>query len=881
MNFHFAMIRHNVTPVFLLFCCLALGVPVGQGHSSTSLVECLPFEDTAVMNEISQFQEEARRLKEEIQNLKAIIQRINQNDCLTKEMTSELSTVQGELAEKLCKMNSITRKLERLMGLVDPGTETFAKMFDMKPFPHDTVTCVDCPKKKKPCDTQSCASACNEDLLQCDKESCDTEPRKGGCDRFIFPEIDYPEDKLPRLIVCGNTEEDFPKIVVADSRPHSRETCPVKKTQESVCQLAKENTELESSKFQLERKLLEKDEELQRLQRKVCSLQAEMRAVQKMNTDLSTTVDCLVKNKPPPPSPCPKAPSCPAAPPSRSPCLPPKKSCAQTPMSGCGQPTQQKSRCCGGGNDMYEALRLHGGASACCGGGGGGCGPQSKSHGRNKGHERGNNIEDHVQNLCEQLSNIECEVRMMQDELTCKQNSQQDQTPCKVNCEDQSCTPAAPKKSARPCPPPPCPKAPQADCCESNLSELKEQYKRLQDDYKSKLCEVSQLRSNTDDLKRNAREAREERDRLEVQLCDALERIRNIEAERDRLLGCNEQMIEQEQALIIARQRFRETQDELEELRTMIRDQAQQLDDYRSKYLHAQQQVEEQRRQLDLMEMDNARMNENVTLEINRVKNQFQEKLAELAPLPEILKQTQIKLQETQQYRLVAEHNCEDLSRDLHATQDTIVDLQNKLNSALEANKELQEEKNDGGGIIEQLEVKNGQLRTENERQKNNVCRLEEQNKTLQKRLDEKTHEVTQLTSMLEQVREDSARQVARTKERCEAIKKSMQGQISDFEVQLAQCRAAAKTAQNERDEIRKKMQGQICNLNDALQQAQGRIRSLQGHVDFLKVSYSNVFGDNDPSDQPGCGQNDQQQQPDCGPTDDPSAGYDTCDCSY
>ncbi|CAB0032919.1 unnamed protein product [Trichogramma brassicae] len=68
-------------------------------------------------------------------------------------------------------------------------------MFDMKPFPHDTVTCVDCAKKKKPCDTQSCASACNEDLLQCDKESCDTEPGKGGCDRFIFPEIDYPEDK--------------------------------------------------------------------------------------------------------------------------------------------------------------------------------------------------------------------------------------------------------------------------------------------------------------------------------------------------------------------------------------------------------------------------------------------------------------------------------------------------------------------------------------------------------------------------------------------------------------------------------------------------------------------------------------------------------------
>lgn len=49
--------------------------------------------------------------------------------------------------------------------------------------------------------------------------------------------------------------------------------------------------------------------------------------------------------------------------------------------------------------------------------------------------------------------------------------------------------------------------------------------------------------------------------------------------------GTKEQLVEQEQALLVARQRFREAQDELEELRSMIRDQAAQLDDYRNKYL--------------------------------------------------------------------------------------------------------------------------------------------------------------------------------------------------------------------------------------------------------------------------------------------------------
>ena len=153
------------------------------------------------------------------------------------------------------------------------------------------------------------------------------------------------------------------------------------------------------------------------------------------------------------------------------------------------------------------------------------------------------------------------------------------------------------------------------------LCALREQYARLQDDYKCKLVETSKLRTDVECLKRETREAKEERERLEIRLVDAQERLRIVEEERDCLLGtwcqrlkkiffqfnvlrkiktllnyieyicfikskgCKEQLVEQEQALLVAKQRYRETQEELEELRTMIRDQASQLDDYRNKYL--------------------------------------------------------------------------------------------------------------------------------------------------------------------------------------------------------------------------------------------------------------------------------------------------------
>lgn len=58
----------------------------------------------------------------------------------------------------------------------------------------------------------------------------------------------------------------------------------------------------------------------------------------------------------------------------------------------------------------------------------------------------------------------------------------------------------------------------------------------------------------------------------------------------------------------------------------------------------------------------------------------------------------------------------------------------------------------------------------------------------------------------------------------------------------MAQSRAQAKAAQKDRDEIRQKMQTQINNLNENFEDAQMRIRNLQGHVNFLKTSYTGAF---------------------------------------
>lgn len=86
------------------------------------------------------------------------------------------------------------------------------------------------------------------------------------------------------------------------------------------------------------------------------------------------------------------------------------------------------------------------------------------------------------------------------------------------------------------------------------------------------------------------------------------------------------------------------------------------------------------------------------------------------------------------------------------------------------------------------------------------MARLEENAAQCQLRLEEKLHEVVQLSSQLDTLREESARQVARTKERCESVRRTFMGQVAELERQLAQSRALAQTAQKDRNEVCSKM---------------------------------------------------------------------------
>nr|CAI5849279.1 unnamed protein product [Callosobruchus analis] len=479
-----------------------------------------------------------------------------------------------------------------------------------------------------------------------------------------------------------------------------------------------------------------------------------------------------------------------------------------------------------------------------------------------------------TQNLEFQLCNLENEVQTIQEELTAVQRERAHlehhrkmicpPPPCFLSpCLPPPCVPVPPCLPSpcqpppclsMPCRLPPCMMPPPCTCAEDTgasaeqqVKELKVQYELLQEDYKLKLKEVSSLRAENQSIKEAIDTERANLKVYKDKIKKLEDQLRALQGDKGKGAGVKERLLEIEHELTAAKQKFREAQDELEELRQLVQDQQQQMDEYRKRYLEAQQLVEEQTRQIDLMEMENQRVSEQVNMEIQRVKNQFQQKVQELIPLPGILKGTQIKLQEAQQMHLLAERNNESMARQLTMYKDKLAALSNQLDT--KGDEALsKDEKHALLQKIDDLEVELELIREENFSMTIQLADLNERFASCRQESNSRAHQIVQLESNIENVKEESARQVARTKDRCEVVRKSMQNEINELERQLALCQAHAKSAQKDRDEIREKMQAQICNLTENFEDATMRIRSLQGHLHFLKNTYGAATGDSCPN---------------------------------
>ncbi|GBP95491.1 hypothetical protein EVAR_64878_1 [Eumeta japonica] len=217
-----------------------------------------------------------------------------------------------------------------------------------------------------------------------------------------------------------------------------------------------------------------------------------------------------------------------------------------------------------------------------------------------------------------------------------------------------------------------------------------------------------------------------------------------------------------ESELHLLRNRLNEMKEEQIEFKCLMKEQSLQLEEYRNKYLTAQQKVEEQTALIEKLNMNNKCIEKQINLEIKEIRSKFQERLTDLLQYPKLLENEQIKLSKV----------CKEKE-----------EIENKL-------------------IIVCKELKTLKLKTQNNNTEDcrpQLIRCQQELDQVKKKMEEMQQQrdmfCEQLrcaTDDLNLLRSESAKIIARTKERTEYIKQQQQEQIDRLERLLAQCRATA-----------------------------------------------------------------------------------------
>lgn len=262
--------------------------------------------------------------------------------------------------------------------------------------------------------------------------------------------------------------------------------------------------------------------------------------------------------------------------------------------------------------------------------------------------------------------------------------------------------------------------------------------------------------------------------------------------------------------LELLRERVLELREEQAEYKCLIKEQASQLEDYRQKYLLAQQTVEEQCVMMEKLSMNNKRIEKQINQEVKEIRAKFQEKLNDLMHLPKLLENEQIKLSQC----------CKEKE-----------ELQAKLALVCKELKQIKDSKVEGK--TEDCRPKLLQCTMELEKAK---AQIEE----LIRQRDLFCEQLTQTQDDLDTLRSESAKIIARTKERTEVLRQQMQEQIDKLERELAQCRATATLSVTDREAVIREMQGQLNTLSYSFDAAQKQIKTLRNHIAY--VSNENCY---------------------------------------
>jgi len=268
--------------------------------------------------------------------------------------------------------------------------------------------------------------------------------------------------------------------------------------------------------------------------------------------------------------------------------------------------------------------------------------------------------------------------------------------------------------------------------------------------------------------------------------------------------------------------------------------------------------VNEQKAMLDRLQRENTDMMSRITLtehangvalhdsylETEKTKSAYQSQIAELSLYPERLKTAEARYHESEESRIALQEKLNEsnatissLNGKIDTLSESISGIREKYHVVTEDNIELSAKSQDHERKLLEADEHNKNLI-------NMVTKKDDAIEAQQLRVEELLRDNTELSQQLETTLSSCRRQVETLKEKGALKERSASSRIEELEAQLGRVSSTTSQLKAMKDEAERRSQLRINEMRERLEQANNTTRSMQNYVNFLKQSYSSVFGD-------------------------------------
>jgi outer dense fiber protein 2 len=344
----------------------------------------------------------------------------------------------------------------------------------------------------------------------------------------------------------------------------------------------------------------------------------------------------------------------------------------------------------------------------------------------------------------------------------------------------------------------------------TRLSELESVMERMEDDTKQ---QVNQLSSRLHEKSTEAGSLRLDNDRLKTVVSSLESKLSLAEAD------------------------ILQLRTNLHEYETLIDDYRRQLNQSRLELNDSVCQLEEQKHQLHRVRQDGER-------DLDTVRSELEMRLAELEPLPELLRATEQKLRDAS--GLLHEYERRHIENLKHVT-DITAKLEAHSAHLLESRQKTQQLMDENRAVNVKQELLEKKLESVEQQNRELISINAKRDETLHQinmRLEEKISENASLQRQLESAIADIRRQKDTEREHISLAERTLQARIVDLESQLSQTRAEVSRQKREKNEIERSLNSRLEDLKSRLEASHSTNRTMQNYVHFLKSAYASAFND-------------------------------------